>query len=118
MVSETRDVPKKKNINPFYILLLLSGAAFAITAMAFGVMTVRSLHASRNAGYGPFEVGENSLISETGSFDEILDRHGTHAMIFELVLLTIGTVGAIGYDQHLDRKAAETQPNPHSEEAK
>ena len=36
-----------KVVNPFYVLLVLAGCAFAITASAYGVMTVRQLHRSR-----------------------------------------------------------------------
>lgn len=96
----------KKRTNPFYILLVVAGVAFAITALAFGVMAVRGLQNSRAVGYGPVEP-KPSLIAKSSSFDDIVDRYGTQAMIWELVLLTIGTVGAIGYDQHLDRRDAE-----------
>ena len=96
-------MPKKKPTNPFYILLVISGAAFAITAMAFGVMTVRDLHASRNADYAPVVVDPLTRVAESGGFNKLVDRYGTKIMIGELVLLAIGTFGAIGYDQHLDR---------------
>lgn len=105
-------MPRKKPINPFYLLLLVAGAAFAITAMAYGVMTVRSLHASRVAGFGPVEASDAVPASEPTRFDELIDRYGAHVMLAELVLLTIGTVGAIGYDQYLDRKEAAAQIHP------
>lgn len=88
-------MPKRKPINPFYVLLLLSGCAFAVTACAYGVMTVRQLHRSREA------------VEVTDSFTQLVDDHGVSVMIVELVLLGIGTVGAIGYDQHLDKREAE-----------
>lgn len=87
-------MPKRNPINPFYVLLLLSGCAFAVTACAYGVMTVRQLHRTRQA------------IEATDSFTEVVDEHGVSVMIVELVLLGIGTVGAIGYDQHLDKRQA------------
>ena len=87
-------MPRRKPINPFYVLLLLSGCAFAVTACAFGVMTVRQLHRSRQA------------IEATDSFTEVVDQYGVNVMIVELVLLGIGTMGAIGYDQHLDKREA------------
>ena len=55
-------------------------------------MTVRQLHRSRNA------------VQETDSFSELVDEYGPKAMLAEIVLLGIGTMGAIGYDQHLDKK--------------
>lgn len=93
---------KKKSINPFYILLVLAGTAFAVTAMAFGVMTVRGLQATRMAGYVPEE--EAYRYNDSTEFDQFMDRNGTRLLVAELILLAIGTVGAIGYDQHLDRQ--------------
>ena len=34
-------MPKRKRKNPFYILLLIVGTAFGITAFAYMLMTVR-----------------------------------------------------------------------------
>ena len=93
-----RFVPKRKPVNPFYVLLLLAGCAFAATASAYGVMTVRELHRSRNG------------IGDADGFTEIVDRHGANAMIVELVLLGLGTFGAIAFDQHQDKKAAPAGP--------
>lgn len=90
---------KKKPINPFYILLLLAGIAFAITACAYGVMTVRQLSAARVGGYN-FE----SSNAEPADFNTLVDKHGPKVMILELILLGIGTAGAIAYDQHLDKR--------------
>lgn len=94
---------KKKSINPFYVLLLLAGVAFAITATAYGVMTVRQLQASR--GYGRTDVAGDP--SSSDSFNDIVDQHGATAMIWEIVLLGVGTFGAIAYDQRLDRVAVD-----------
>ena len=41
------------------------------------------------------------------SFNELVDRHGPSVMIAELLLLGIGTFGAIAYDQRLDAAEAE-----------
>ena len=102
---------KKRPINPFYLLLLGAGTAFAVTAMAFGVMTVRGLQASRQASYFSVPKSDSetdSLIaSQPTGFDHFMDRNGTKLMIAELVLLTVGTFGAIGYDQRLDRMESE-----------
>lgn len=84
-------------MNPFYVMLLLAGIAFAITACAYGVMTVRQLNASRIAGYG---VGDQSSPAD---FNALVDQYGPKAMIIEIIVLGIGTAGAIAYDQRLDR---------------
>ena len=91
---------KKKPANPFYILLLLAGGAFAITACAYGVMTVRQLQQGRMSRRMTVEVPAGSE-----SFNELVDRHGPSVMIAEL--LGIGTFGAIAYDQRLDAAEAE-----------
>ena len=105
----------KKNINPFYVLLLLSGTAFAITAMAFGVMTVRGLQASRMAGYVPIEGSESQLsYDDDGSFDRFMDRRGTQLLIIELAILAISTFGAIAYDRMLDRRNENSPPQERS----
>lgn len=98
---------RTKPVNPFYVLLLLAGVAFAITACAYGVMTVRQLNASRVPGYR-FASDKGN---ETKNFNQLIDAHGAQAMIVELVLLGVGTVGAILYDQRLDKKA-ELNRNP------
>ena len=90
---------KKKPVNPFYLLLLVSGCAFAITACAFGAMTVRELGQSRL----PRSMSQEAPINGQG-FNELLDKHGLNIMIVELALLGIGTFGAIAYDQHLDAR--------------
>ena len=93
---------KKKPANPFYILLLLAGGAFAITACAYGVMTVRQLQQGRMSRRMTVEVPAGSE-----SFNELVDRHGPSVMIAELLLLGIGTFGAIAYDQRLDAAEAD-----------
>ncbi len=90
-------------MNPFYVMLLLAGIAFAITACAYGVMTVRQLNASRTAGYG-FETSDSS---QPADFNALVDQYGPKAMIIEIIVLGIGTAGAIAYDQRLDRLAGE-----------
>lgn len=87
-------------VNPFYVLLLISGVAFAITACAYGVMTVRQLNASRVPGYR----FSSDSPDEPKDFNQMMDAYGGRVMIAELVLLGIGTVGAIMYDQRLDQK--------------
>ena len=110
-------MPKRKRINPFYILLLLAGAAFAVTAVAYGVMTARSLQASRLHGFDlPNRPSIELADIENDRFGRFVDQYGSTIMIVELALLTIGTFGAIAYDQRLDRKEAEENPSTGNEE--
>ena len=93
---------KKKPVNPFYLLLLIAGCAFAITACAYGAMTVRELGQSRL----PRSMSQENPVNGQG-FNELMDQHGLSIMIVELALLGIGTFGAIAYDQRLDAKESE-----------
>lgn len=95
----------RKPFNPFYVLLLLAGLAFAVTACAYGVMTVRELHSSRVAGYD-FDAETSMDVSLPKDFNDVIDRYGANAMIIEILLLGFGTFGAIAYDQRLDKQEA------------
>ena len=82
-----------------------------MTACAYGVMTVRQLQAGRIARLEPTE-----SMAGGESFNQLVDRHGVQVMIVELVLLGVGTVGAIAYDQRLDRQQASEQTSESTEE--
>src|SRR5262245_41574279 len=76
-------MPAVKATNPFYAALLAVGVAFAITACAYGVMTVR--------GLDPRLADEEGLMG-------LMSRHGLAMMVVELVLLGLLTFAAIGTD--------------------
>lgn len=102
-VPDRPNVTKRgaKPVNPFYVLLLMAGIGFAITACAYGVMTVRQLSASRVPGYR----FDSDASDKPKDFNQMIDTHGPKIMIVELILLGVGTVGAILYDQRLDKVA-------------
>ncbi len=80
-------MPVRRGTNPFYILLVLAGIAFTVTASAYGVMTVRGLRpASRT-----------TAPADQGLLD-FLDHHGGKLMLAELAVLGGATVLAIGSD--------------------
>jgi hypothetical protein len=94
-----KNVPKaKKSPNPFYPVLLLVGVVFAITACAYGVMTVNLLTPAQVMGQGP----EGGLVA-------FLDRHGMTLMMAELAVLAVVTFAAIGTDDYWTRRAASKQ---------
>ena len=101
---------RSQPVNPFSVLLLMAGIAFAITACAYGVMTVRQLSASRVPGYRFTSDAE----SQSKDFNQLVDAYGPRVMIIELVLLGVGTVGAILYDQRLDKNTAVPEVGPSS----
>lgn len=79
--------------NPFYVLLLLAGVMFAITACAYGLMAFRTFHAGAAAD------------AEPSGLMRFLEDHGGTVMAWELAALAVATVGAIGTDQYWQRKA-------------
>jgi hypothetical protein len=80
---------QRKPINPFYVALLPFGVAFAITACAYLVMSMRVLDPRRG--------DDSALIG-------LLERHGTTVMAIELVVLGILTVAAIASDDFWMRR--------------
>lgn len=86
----------KKPVNPFYLLLVLAGAAFSVSACAYGVMTFRELNASYRPRVAAAE--EHPLM---GWFR----TNGERLLIGELIVLAIGTVGAIATDGYWSRRA-------------
>jgi hypothetical protein len=89
-------MPRKRSaVNPFYVLLIGLGIAFAITASAYSVMTLKAVR--------PPSVAENT----TGgtALLEFLDRHGGQLMASELALLAVATLGAIATDRYWMRRA-------------
>lgn len=88
-----------KSTNPFYVLLVLIGIAFFITATAFGVMTSRANSAPDGGS------AEHPLMSW-------MDQHGMAALGVELALLAACTVGAIGTDEYWQRRTAARNDSP------
>lgn len=85
----------RKPINPFYVLLVLVGAAFAITACAYGVTAMRALRPNRAIAQPPAQ--KSSLI-------KLMDEHGERLLVGELLLLAVCTVGAISTDGYWSRR--------------
>ncbi|HWB09548.1 MAG TPA: hypothetical protein VG826_10000 [Pirellulales bacterium] len=78
--------------NPFYALLVALGIAFALTACAYSVMTLRAVRPQNE------EAGGGALI-------EFLDKHGGRLMAGELALLGMASVGAIATDRYWMQRA-------------
>ncbi len=96
----------KEPVNPFYVLLVITGIIFCITASAYGVMTVRGLYP------------ESTEISESGQrLLDWLDKNGFWLLMIELVALGIFTFGAIALDEMRTKRAAVSAPNTEGEES-
>jgi len=114
-------MPKKKSrTNPFYVLLVIFGIAFSLTACAYGVMAFRAVRGAdiaafneRSATDGP-STTQSDLASDRPPSDTpagkslltFLDRHGAQLLGLELALLAAATVGAIGTDGYWSRAGA------------
>jgi hypothetical protein len=84
-------MPQPGPRNPFYAMLVVVGVAFAVTACAYGVMTVR--------GLDPHASDEQGLVG-------LMDRHGLAIMAVELMLLALLTALAIGTDEYWSRRTS------------
>lgn len=88
---------KPKVKNPFYLLLLVVGTLFALTASGYGVMAVRMIE--------PHEFTPG---------DRFFDQYGLWLMVGQLAALTVLTFLAIGTDDYWIRRA-EAKGQAHKE---
>ena len=91
----------KQPANPFYVILVVVGILFLVTASAYGVMTVKQLH-------GPFDQDEQVDQGEQAAgerFLRFLDQHGVALLLGEIAVLGLVTVAAIGTDEYWSRRA-------------
>ncbi|MEO8497853.1 MAG: hypothetical protein ABI614_22530 [Planctomycetota bacterium] len=93
--KQTAVASQSKPTNPFYIVLLIAGVLFVVTACAFVVMTVNA----RDASLGGRED------SSSKRFVEIVDRYGFPALMIELGVLAAATFAAIATDEYWTRRA-------------
>lgn len=97
----------KEPTNPFYVLLVIVGAVFAITACAYGVMAFRAVAAQHAAEASPS--GEGLM--------QFLDKHGMALLAGELVVLALATFGAIGTDGYWSKRKAANEIAPTERES-
>ncbi len=81
-------MPQKKAANPFYVLLVIVGIVFGLTACAYGVMTVKM---STAAG-----IAENAS-SPTVQF---LSEHGLTLLMVQIAVLAVTTFAAMATDSY------------------
>jgi hypothetical protein len=82
----------KKRPNPFYVLLIPAGVVFAVTAFAYGFMSFQAVNAiraeaGRHVGHPLFQW---------------LRANGDAALLVELGVLAVLTLGAIATDRWWD----------------
>lgn len=91
----------KKWKNPFYTLLIPAGAAFCITGFAYGLMAFQQVNAGRDLSQ---ETTEHPLY-------QWLQAHGSTAMLIELAVLAVLTIGAMATDNWWTEEAPKP-PSP------
>lgn len=98
-----------RGINPFYVLLVLVGIVFVITAVMYGIMTVRMMRPFSPTGPGP-DAAPHPLIA-------LMDEHGLQILMVELAILAVATFAAIftdGYwtgETSARREQRQSRPN-------
>ena len=96
--SDIMSVRKKNRFgNPFYALLVIVGVFFCVTACAYGVMTVRGLHANPSSS----PAGDSLL--------RLMDRYGSQLLFGQIVVLSLFTFAAIGTDGYWERRGRKAK---------
>jgi hypothetical protein len=89
----------KAGVNPFYVLLVLVGVVFFVTAFAYGVMAFRADRLGRTAAAQQKPTGLMAY----------LDEHGGQLLTWELLALAVATTAAIGSDSYWSRRHERRQ---------
>lgn len=89
---------QKKWKNPFYTLLIPVGLVFVVTGFAYGLMAFAAVNAS---GSAPSQ-DDHPLYAW-------LNEHGDMAMLIELAVLAVLTVGAIATDDWWMQRGDDSQ---------
>jgi hypothetical protein len=77
---------RPKRVNPFSVLLGIVGIAFTLTAFSFCLFVLRG-------------VRPETAKATTQSFEMLMEKWGTTALVVELALLAIATFGSIAVDE-------------------
>ena len=96
-------MPQRKPVNPFYVLLVIAGVAFFVTASTYGVMTVKGLYpeAGNETGNRYSSIKDSNLLTW-------FDKNGFQLLMIELIVLAICTFAAIGTDSYWSRRDAKS----------
>ncbi len=86
---------RKKPVNPFYVLLVLAGLAFLVTACTYGVMSYRAV-----------EMAGGAL--EDDGLMRWIDDNGIMLMLAQVGFIGLFSVVAMATDSYWDRLARPT----------
>ena len=84
----------KAPVNPFYVLVVVFGVVFVITACAYGTMAYRAIALAVDA-----QARSQGLMG-------FLDRFGVQLLTIELIVLGAASLGAMWLDQVRSRREA------------
>jgi len=87
---------KTKPINPFYVVLVVVGIAFCLTAACYMLLLLRVQQPDLRTPIGS-DSGRGLLA--------IVERYGNWIFLGELAVLAVATVGAITTDRYWMRRA-------------
>ncbi len=90
----------KQGINPFYVLLVIVGTAFVVTAFAYGLMAFNTVH--------PTSVPSDSSVIPNPNHPlwQMLRRHGNQLLLWEVALLSVFTLAAMVTDTYWSGRPA------------
>jgi hypothetical protein len=98
---------QKAAVNPFYVVLVIAGVVFCITACAYGVMALQGIRG--NNAPAPDSPGARLLV--------FMNLHGETLLIAELAVLALATFAAMGTDQFWQRRADRRARSDSSDDA-
>ncbi len=112
---------KKSRSNPFYLLLVIFGIAFSLTACAYGVMAFRAVRGADVLGLKEQGATDRRPMNDSHPNSHaparetpggkallaFLDEHGTALLSVELALLALAPVGAIGTDGYWNSRGEQ-----------
>ncbi len=90
----------KKSSNPFYLLLVIAGLSFVITATAYVVMAFRDARPAEERA-----AATTSAANVEHPLMVWMRHHGDAALLTELGFLAVFTFAAIGTDSYWQRRA-------------
>ncbi len=88
-------VAKTKPINPFYVLSVIVGVVFTLTACGIGLLMIR-------ASRGLIPTGDDA--ANPHPLLALLDRHGMMILGVEVALLAVVSVAAITLDHYRGKR--------------
>jgi len=86
----------KKGFNPFYVLLVVVGTAFCLTACAYGLMAMREMRPQFEADAQA--AGPHELMT-------FMQQHGERLLLAELAVLAGASLAAMATDGYWQRRA-------------